>query len=133
MKHNNRSRTQKGIYRRFYSSLLAGAVLWLVVGSGVLIGQEPIRVSHAEGIKAAVSTVQPDYPAMARQMKIAGEAELDVTVDTDGTVEKVDIVKGNALLTNAAAAAAKRWKFKPFEADGKPSKALVRLAFNFSL
>lgn len=90
-------------------------------------------MDQAEGMRAAVTKPQPEYPAMARQMKISGEAEVDVLVDTDGSVEKVDIVKGNALLTNAAAAAARKWKFKPFQTDGKPSKAVVRLAFNFSL
>ncbi len=84
-------------------------------------------------MKAAVTRVDPEYPPMAKQMKISGEAEVEVLVSTDGSVEKVDIVKGNAILSNAAASAAKKWKFKPFEANGKPSKAVVRLAFNFNL
>lgn len=111
----------------------SGTVLFLLVGAGLLLAQEPVRVSQADAIKAATTRVDPEYPPMAKQMKISGEAELDVTVSADGTVEKVDIVKGNALLTSAAVNAAKKWKFKPFEADGKPSKAVVRLAFNFNL
>jgi outer membrane biosynthesis protein TonB len=53
-------------------------------------------------------------------------------VGTDGSVEKVDIVKGNALLTAAASAAAKEWKFTPFKVDGAPAKAVFRLAFDFA-
>ena len=51
----------------------------------------------------------------------------------EGDVAKVVPVSGNALLSSAAVNAVKKWKFKPFTAEGQPAKALVRLSFNFSL
>lgn len=132
MKHNSDTQIRCALRRRA-RSFCAVTVFLLLASAGVLTAQEPVRVSQDAAIKAAVTRVDPEYPAMARQMKISGAAEVDVTVATDGSVEKVDIVKGNAILSNAAATAAKKWKFKPFEADGEPSKAIVRLAFNFNL
>ena len=41
-----------------------------------------IRIGTADAIKAATSKVQPQYPAVARQMKIAGHVEIEAVIDT---------------------------------------------------
>src|SRR4051812_11262987 len=82
-------------------------------------GQEPKKVTKSEGLNAATTKVQPDYPAMARQLKIEGAVELEAVVAETGAVEKVNIVSGNPVLTRPAVEAVKRWKFAPFTADGK--------------
>jgi periplasmic protein TonB len=104
--------------------LLSGAVRPLVA--------QPVRIQEEEAKKAAVAKVQPTYPAIARQMNLAGRVLVDLTVSTDGSVEKVDVVNGNPILANSAVPAAKRWKFQPFVIDGKPTEAVVRIAFDFS-
>ena len=95
--------------------------------------QEPKKVSKSEGLNAATTKVQPDYPAMARQLKIEGAVELEAVVTESGSVEKVNIVSGNPVLTHPAAEAVKKWKFAPFSAGGKTVKALVPIAMNFKL
>ena len=93
----------------------------------------PVRVSTSEATKQAINKPRPMYPPTAREMHVAGDVEVDATVDEQGKVEKTEIVKGNAMLTNAAQMAAKNWTFKPFTDDGKPMKVIVRLTFSFSL
>ena len=95
--------------------------------------QEPRKVSKTEGLNAATTKVQPEYPAMARQLKIEGPVELEAVVSESGTVEKVNIVSGNPVLTRPAADAVRKWKFVPFTADGKTVKALVPVAMNFKM
>lgn len=95
--------------------------------------QDRIRVSDSEGKKSIASRVEPAYPPMARQMKIAGHVEVDVDIDAEGRVEKVDVVNGNALLGSACVAAVRQWKFTPFSSGGKPVPAVMRVGFNFSL
>ena len=58
---------------------------------------------------------------------------MEVTVNSDGSVGDVEIKSGNPILTHAAVDAVKRWKFKPFTADGKPVKAQAPVAFSFKL
>jgi protein TonB len=70
---------------------------------------------------------------MARQMHVSGPVIVEAEVTTEGQVAKVQPVSGNALLSSAAVNAVKKWKFKPFIAEGKPAKAVVRLSFNFTL
>ena len=90
-----------------------------------------IRVSTSDALKAAVNKAQPVYSAVARQMKIAGRVEIEVTVDENGAVESARTLTGNPLLTQSAVSAVEKWKFTPFTADGKAVKAICVLPFDF--
>ena len=117
-------------YRKAFLPL-ASAALFLASGSVSLFAQ-PVRIQDNEAQKAALQKVQPSYPAIARQLNLAGRVVVDLTVNAAGSVEKVDVVNGNPILANAAVPAAKRWKFTPFQVDGKPTEAVVRVAFDFN-
>jgi TonB family protein len=93
----------------------------------------PKKVTKAEGLSAVTLKVPPEYPAIARQLKMAGDVELEVLVTESGTVEKVNIVSGNPVLTRPASEALKKWKFAPFSTDGKTVKALVPVSVNFKM
>ena len=90
-----------------------------------------VRVVTADAIKAATSKVSPQYPAVARQMKISGHVEIEAVINTDGSVASVKAVSGNPMLTQPAIAAVERWKFTPFTSNGENTKAVVTLGFDF--
>ena len=90
------------------------------------------KITQAEAMSAVVSKVQPAFPVLAKQLKIAGAVELDVLIGDNGSVEAVTPISGNPVLTRPTADALKKWKFKPFLQDGSPVKAQVVLKFNFS-
>jgi periplasmic protein TonB len=115
-----------------------GTIIWSLVFLAVCpVGGwaqgEMKKVSRAEAIAATQSKVQPEYPPLARQLKVQGAVELEAVVSEDGTVEKVNILSGNPVLTKPASEALKKWKFKPFVSEGKPVKALAPVSFDFSL
>lgn len=89
------------------------------------------KLTRAEAQSAVVNRVEPEYPPFAKQLKIVGEVDLEAVVKEDGTVEKVNVVDGNPVLTKAGAEALMKWKFKPVTADGKPVKALAPVSFSF--
>jgi periplasmic protein TonB len=91
------------------------------------------KVSNSEASSAAVTKVAPEYPAMAKQLKIQGAVELEAVVTEAGAVEKVSIVSGNPVLTKSAVEALKKWKFTPFQQDGKVVKAVAQITMNFKL
>ncbi len=102
--------------------------------AGALLAQDTvIRVSDAEAKKAAQQMVSPEYPVMAKQMRISGRAVVEAHIDTDGKVDKVEPVSGNPLLTSAAVSAVKKWKFSPFQSAGKPTRAVTALSFEFKI
>ncbi|MGP8244048.1 MAG: energy transducer TonB [Bryobacteraceae bacterium] len=90
-------------------------------------------MSKSEALAIVTSKTMPDYPAIARQLKLEGTVEVEAVVALDGSVEQVNIVSGNPVLTRAAVAAVKKWKFTPIKADGKPVKALAPLILSFKL
>src|SRR6266700_5779000 len=90
------------------------------------------RVSEEEAKKAATSKINPEYPAMAPQMRMGGKVQVDAYIDSEGKVERVQVINGNPLLTSAAVNAVKQWRFSPFTADGKASKAIAALSFHFT-
>ena len=96
--------------------------------------QEPTKkLTKTEALSAATTKVQPDYPPMAKQLKVEGQVELEAVISETGAVEKVTIVNGNPILTRTAADALKRWKFAPVMAEGKAVKALAPVSFTFKL
>ncbi len=108
------------------------AMIAALLGFGSVMRAE-IRVSTDDALKAAVKKPAPEYPAMARQMHIAGKVEVQVTIDVEGNVEDVKILSGNALLTSGVVSAVKKWKFTPFTQDGNPTKAVAALEFDFKM
>jgi TonB family protein len=112
---------------------LSGSLIALGVCCTILMAAGPVRINTVQAEKQAINKPRPMYPPTARQLRIAGEVEVDATVDEKGAVEKTEVVKGNAMLTTAAQMAARNWTFKPFTDDGKPMKVVVRLVFNFTL
>jgi TonB family protein len=110
------------------------ATLLLLVLTVAGFGQEPSKkLTRSEALNAATTKAQPEYPPMARQLKIEGAVELEAVVSETGSVEKVNVVSGNPLLTKAATDALKKWKFAPATADGKAVKALAPVSFNFKM
>jgi protein TonB len=113
---------------------VAASALLIALGTFTAHAQDVLKkISKTEALTAATSKVQPDFPPVARQLKIEGTVELEAVVAETGIVEKVNIVSGNPVLTRPAADAVRKWKFQPFTADGKPAKALAPVTFTFKL
>jgi len=80
-----------------------------------------------------VRRVSPVYPAQARLLRLEGTVVLDATVMEDGTVGDIKVVEGAPELAPAAVEAVKRWRYKPFNLDGKPVKNKIDITLEFKL
>jgi TonB family protein len=119
---------------RFRSGGLLGTVAMAGLFLSTGFAQDaPKKVSKSEGLNALTTKAAPEYPALAKQLKIEGAVELELLVTEAGTVEKVNIVSGNPVLTRPASDAVKKWKYAPFTADGKAVKALVPVSLSFKM
>jgi protein TonB len=90
---------------------------------------EPPRFVGPEVLAHATTTVEPVYPHSALRQKIESRVTIDAYVEKDGSVYSTVIVSGDLKLVDAAEAAAKQWKFRPFEIDGQPTRAIARVVF----
>jgi protein TonB len=82
---------------------------------------------------ALTRPVRPEYPLLARQMKVQGAVVLSVFIDKDGNIENLQIVSGPAILADAARAAVKQWRFKPYLQNGTPVATQARVTVAFSI
>ena len=70
--------------------------------------------ASSESVKRKVKTrVLPDYPPLAKQMRVTGRVKIETTIAPDGRVSSTKVVGGSPLLVNAALDAVKKWRFEP--------------------
>jgi len=114
---------------------LKKALSLVLFAAGILFAQEVdvIHISQAEALKSAKESPQPDYPPMARQLRLQGDVKVQAHISESGTVEEARPLTGNAVLALAAVSATRRWKFAPILTDGKPRKVITELSFSFKL
>jgi protein TonB len=119
--------------KHFYKRKLLAALVTAVLGVGTMpaTGEDLLQVTEAQALKAVISKTEPVYPPMAKQMGVSGKVSVKAFVDTSGKVEKVEVVSGNVMLGKACVTAVEKWKFNPFEADGKATGAAAHLEFSF--
>lgn len=97
---------------RFWAAtLILGALLGIHPSAR---SQDAGQESSADEAKRKVkSRVEPEYPELARQMKLAGKVKIEATITADGRVSNTRVIGGNPVFVNAAIDALKKWKFEP--------------------
>jgi protein TonB len=83
-------------------------LLWLTLAPIALTGDE-----YDQHSRAIVHRVQPVYPEIARRLSLEGLVMVRAEVAADGHVKSVTVVRGNAILAQAAVRAVREWIFSP--------------------
>jgi TonB family protein len=78
-------------------------------------------------------SVPPDYPLLARQMKVQGAVSLQALISREGNIQELQILSGPAILAVAAREAVKQWHFKPYLQNGQPVETEARITVNFTI
>jgi TonB family protein len=60
---------------------------------------------------------KPDYPDILRHAQVGGVVRLRATVLANGSVNNVEVLGGNPILAENAAATVKKWKYAPAAAQ----------------
>lgn len=113
---------------RIFGATLVAATCLATLG---VAAEEAVRIPQPTAMSNVTSKVAPAYPPVARQLRLTGDVEVDVTIDEEGKVEDAKVVKGNAVFSAATVDAVKKWAFKPIQVQGKASKVLTTLTFSF--
>ena len=74
---------------------------------------------------------EPIYPVEAKTAGIAGKVEVIVEIDENGNVLEIESANGDDVFIQSAADAAKEAKFSPTTCDGKATKTIGVINFNF--
>lgn len=93
----------------------------------------PVPVAARIQQAKLITAPPPVYPAAARSAGVSGEVLLNVTIGKNGSVTTVDVARGDAVLTSAAADAVHQWKYQPTLLNGQPAEVVTQVSVNFIL
>lgn len=101
---------------------------------------QPAPASAADHVQLSPQTAQnvtvsvpPDYPLLARQMKVQGAVILQALISREGSIQELQIVSGPGILAAAAREAVKQWRFKPYYQSGQAVETQARITVNFTI
>ena len=109
----------------------SGATSTAPSASSTLTGAS--RVEAPQTAQNVTVSVPPDYPLLARQMKVQGAVSLQALISRDGSIQELQILSGPGILATAAREAVKQWHFKPYLQNGQPVETQARITVNFTI
>lgn len=113
-----------------------GVVGGVVGGLPTAAPPPPARVVRIGGQIAQprpIRRVEPVYPDLAIQSRIAALVILEAEVDTRGHVKNVKVLRGHPLFDEAAVTAVKQWRYQPLLLNGEPTGFILTVTVSFNL
>lgn len=104
----------------------------VVASSSTVNAGNRVQLSPQTTQSVSVS-VPPDYPLLARQMKVQGAVILQALISREGKIQELQIVSGPTILATAAREAVKQWHFKPYLQNGQPVETQAHITVNFTI
>ena len=96
-------------------------------------GREPIRVGGGVTTPELVHRVEPAYPPDAVADRIEGTVVVEATVDEQGHVEAVRVLRSIGPLDQAAIDAVMRWRYSPLRVNDQPARFILTVNVTFRL
>jgi len=78
-----------------------------------------------------IYSVNPEYPALARQAHVFGVVDIDAVIDEQGNIVQARALNGHPLLISAAINAVLQWKYEPTVLNGEPTSVELVVHVNF--
>jgi TonB family protein len=92
-----------------------------------------MRLAAGQQPPVKIKDAKPEYPQEAKDAGVQGIVILDATIDEQGDVANVRVVRSVPMLDQAATDAVRQWKFQPALLNGKPVAVIVTMTVNFTL
>jgi periplasmic protein TonB len=77
--------------------------------------------------------VEPQYPAIAKQLHIEGTVIVKAIISRDGVITRAEAERGQTLLARAALAAVRQWRYRPYYLNHEPIEVETEITVNFVL
>lgn len=88
-------------------------------GTSAPRAESPVPVTAEDLRDRLAYKVSPVYPPLARLARIQGTVILRIIINKFGEVRDTQLVNGHPMLAPAAVEAVKKWRYIPYESDGK--------------
>ena len=117
---------------------VAGGLLGGVLGAAGNVPPPPappaaVRVGGNVKEPKIVHIEQPKYPPEAKRARVEGVVILEATLTPQGSVDKVKVISGPALLVESAVESLSHWKYEPTYLNGQAVPVILTARITFSL
>ena len=96
-------------------------------------GVKRVRVGQQVAEGNLLTSVKPEYPALAKQAQIQALVQMDVLIGQDGHVSALSVVSGHPLLITAAQDAVRQNVYRPTLLDGNVVEVQTQVGVSFTL
>jgi TonB family protein len=80
-----------------------------------------------------IKRVQPTYPQPAKNRRIQGTVEFTATIDRQGGIENLELVRAPLALYEESYGAVMQWKYRPTLLNGQPVEVITDVIVNYTL
>jgi protein TonB len=95
---------------------------------------KPVRIAGEMKAPALLKRVEPEYPPLAVAAHVTGVVILEATVDEQGAVTDVRILRSvHPVIDVEAIKAVKQWRYSPLTLNGHLSPFVLTVTLSFSL
>lgn len=95
--------------------------------------EKPRPMSEGVMEAALIYKVQPEYPAIAKTMHLAGTVRLRAIIGKDGRVRELQLLSGNPILARSAVVAVHEWRYQPTRLNGETVEVETYVTVDFIL
>ena len=93
----------------------------------------PVKLGGVVAEANLIHRVQPIYPPLAKSARVQGAVQFTAVISTNGTIEKLELLRGHPLLIKAAKEAILQWRYRPTLLNGHPTEVITEITVNFTL
>lgn len=93
----------------------------------------PLRVSSGVQEAMLIRRIVPEYPPMAKTMRVQGTVQLVGHISSDGRIRELKVLSGHPLLVKAALEAVSQWVYRPTMLNGEPVEVIAPITVTFTL
>jgi TonB family protein len=99
-----------------------------------IVSEAAVRTHlSADTAQVVAKPVEPNYPVLAKQMKVQGSVVLQALIGKDGRIQELRVLSGPAILSSAALQAVRQWRFKPYLQGSRAVETEARVTVNFTI
>ena len=92
----------------------------------------PVKIAPNVAASNLLQKIPPVYPPTARAAHLEGDVHLHVIIGTDGAIRTLRVIDApNADFAISAVAAVRRWTYKPYLLNGRPTEAETTITVVF--
>jgi protein TonB len=90
-----------------------------------------VKLSQGVSQGLLIKRVQPTYPQAALAAHTQGAVQIEATINKEGNVTNLKVLRGDAVLARAALDAVRQWRYKPYYLNGEPVEIQTQITVNF--